>query len=54
MAFLRKLAISRRNFLAHLLVGAGLLPAARVLPEQPDPDEIVEADGWVLKRSDLA
>ena len=26
----------------------------RVDPSRPDPNEIVEVNGWILKRSDLA
>lgn len=46
-------SIPRRSFLYTLLA----LPAVPVLLRNApaaDPDEIVEVDGWILKRSDLS
>lgn len=51
-ARIAKLRLSRRTLVQALLA----LPAftlARRLPT-PDPDEIVEVDGWILRREDLA
>jgi hypothetical protein len=44
-------AIPRRSFLQSLLA----LPAFLLFRNVPiaDPDEIIEVDGWLLKRSDL-
>lgn len=44
--------VSRRAIVRALAV-LPALPLLRRLPD-PDPDEIVELDGWILKRSDLA
>jgi hypothetical protein len=44
--------LSRRGFLVALLA----LPAIPVLRKLPagQPDDIVELNGWILKRSDLS
>lgn len=48
--FIRKM--SRRAIVQALIA----LPALSLFRNQPvvDPDEIVEVNGWILKRSDLA
>ena len=49
--FMRKM--SRRAIVQALIA----LPALSLLRSQPavvDPDEIVEINGWILRRSDLA
>jgi len=54
--FIRKM--SRRAIVQALIA----LPALKLLGNQPapanadeiDPDEIVEINGWILRRSDLA
>lgn len=49
--FIRKM--SRRTIVQALVV----LPALSLFRNQPavvDPDEIVEVNGWILRRSDLA
>jgi hypothetical protein len=44
--------MSRRAIVRALIV----LPALSLFRNQPvvDPDEIVEVNGWILRRSDLA
>ena len=44
--------VSRRAIVRSLAM-LPALPLLRGLPDS-DPDEIVEVDGWILKRSDLA
>jgi len=44
--------VSRRA-LVRALTMLPALPLLRRFPN-PDADEIVEVDGWILKRSDLA
>ncbi|MET2829619.1 hypothetical protein [Mesorhizobium shangrilense] len=50
MSFFKK--ISRRGVVQALVA----LPALSLFRKLPDtaPDEIVEVNGWILKRSDLA
>ena len=50
MSFFKK--ISRRS-VVQALVALPALSLFRKLPDV-DPDEIVEVNGWILKRSDLA
>lgn len=62
MSFFKKM--SRRTLVRALIALPALsllrkLPAAHagtswVDPSRADPDEIVEVNGWILKRSDLA
>ena len=47
-----KLRLSRRT-LVQALLALPTVALARRLPA-PDPDEIVELDGWILRREDLA
>jgi len=60
---LRDRSLSRRSFVMHLLMALPLWQASRmagiVQPSgEPDvrtvPDEFVEIDGWILRRSDIA
>lgn len=46
--------ISRRALLQALLALPVLSLFRKTPPENGDPDEIVEVDGWILKRRDLA
>ena len=48
--FIKK--VSRRAIVQALIA----LPALSLFRNQPvvDPDEVVEINGWILKRSDLA
>ena len=50
MSFFKK--ISRRT-IVQALIAVPALSLFRKLPEA-NPDEIVEINGWILKRSDLA
>ena len=60
MSFFKKM--SRRTLVQALIALPALslfrkLPeadGARAHPSQADPNEIVEVNGWILKRSDLA
>jgi hypothetical protein len=45
--------VPRRGFLRMLLALPALVLMFRNMPSG-DPDEIVEVDGWILKRSDLS
>ena len=55
MSFFKK--ISRRT-IVQALIAMPALQLFRKLPDSDrphaDPDEIVEVNGWILKRSDLA
>jgi hypothetical protein len=50
MSFFKK--ISRRT-VVQALIAMPALSLFRKLPET-NPDEIIEINGWILKRSDLA
>ena len=51
-ARIAKLRLSRRT-LVQALLALPTVALARRLPA-PDPDEIVELDGWILRWEDLA
>ena len=46
--------ISRRIIMQALLAMPALSFFRKVAPAHPGPDEVVEVNGWILKRSDLA
>ncbi|WP_095203818.1 hypothetical protein [Mesorhizobium carmichaelinearum] len=60
MSFFKKMS---RRTLVRAMIALPALPVFRKLPEidaaqagpsRADPNEIVEVNGWILKRSDLA
>jgi hypothetical protein len=46
-------SVPRRSFLQTLLALPAFIVLFRNMPAG-NPDEIVEVDGWILKRSDLS
>ena len=53
-ARIAKLRLSRRTLVQALLALPAFALARRLPTPDPDPEEIVEVDGWILRREDLA